>query len=90
MQAPSLAPTKADVLEGVVGLVVGGDDDYAVFFAGVAHDEVAHGEQTDGGAGGEFVGLEVAFGGFLGEVGFDEGLGLGVAGRADVSLGCGG
>ena len=35
--------------------------------------KLQYGEEADGGAGGEFVGLEVALGGFLGEVGFDEG-----------------
>ena len=87
MQAPSLAPTKSMSRERVVGLVVAGEDDDAVFLAGVADDEVAHVQQAGGGAGGEAVGLEVALGDLGLEVVLDEGFGLGVAGRADEALG---
>ena len=46
---------EVDVAQRVVGLVVGGEDDDAVFFAGEAHDEVAQGDRADGGVGGEGV-----------------------------------
>jgi hypothetical protein len=47
---------EGDVAERVVGLVVGGEDDDAVFFAGEADDVVAHGLRAGGGVGGELVG----------------------------------
>ncbi len=78
---------EADVLERVVGLVVAGQDDDAVLLARIAHDEVAHGEQAGGGAGGEAVDLEVALGCFGGEVRLDELFGFGVVGRADPPMG---
>ena len=71
---------ELDVAQRVVGLVVAGEDDDAVFFAGIFDDEVAHRLQAGGRAGGEGVGLEVALGGFGGEVLLDELLGLRVAG----------
>ena len=78
---------EVDVAEGVVGLVVSGEDDDAVFFAGEADDVVVHRLETGGGAGGEGVGFEVALGGFGGEVLLDELFGFGVAGRAVEALG---
>ena len=78
---------EVDVAERVVGLVVGGEDDDAVLFAGEADDVVAHRLEAGGSVGGEAVGLEVALGGFGGEVLLDELLGFGVAGRAVEALG---
>jgi len=88
---PVVGSDEVYVLEGVVGLVVGGEDDDSVLLAGIAHDVVAHGDGADGGVGGgEAVGLEVAVGDFRGEVRFDELFGGGVAGRAAPALGgCG-
>ena len=79
---------ELDVAQRVVGLVVAGEDDDAVFFAGVSDDVVAHGLETGGSAGGEGVGFEVALGGFGGEVLFDELFGLEMAGGAVEALGC--
>src|ERR1700737_3041041 len=60
---------EVDVLEGVVGLVVRGEDDDSVLPAGIAHDVVAHGDRADGGVGGgEAVGLEGTLGDLGGEV----------------------
>ncbi len=81
---------EVDVFEPVVGLVVAGQDDDAILLSGEAHDVVAHGQQADGGAGGEAVCLEVALGGFGFEVVLDELLGLEVVRRADPAVGGGG
>ncbi len=70
---------EVDVAERVVGLVVAGEDDDAVAFAGIFDDEVVHRLEAGGCIGGEGVGLEVALGGFGGEVLLDELLGLRVA-----------
>ena len=78
---------EGDVAQRVVGLVVAGEDDDAVFFAGILDDVVAHGLDAGRGAGGEVVGLEVALGGFGLEVLLDEVFGGEVAGRAVVALG---
>ena len=64
-----------------------GEDDYAIFFAGVAHDVVAHGLGAGGRIGGELVGLEVTPGGFELEVVLDKVFGGEVAGGAVVALG---
>ena len=81
---------EVDIAEGVVGLVVGSEDDDAVFLAGIAHDVVAHAEEPGGGAGGEGVGFEVTLGDLGGEVGLDELLGFEVAGRSNPAFGgCG-
>jgi hypothetical protein len=66
---------EVDVLERVVGLVVRGQDDDAVFLAGEANNIVAHGLDADRSVGGELVGDEVALGGFRSEVLLDELLG---------------
>jgi len=78
---------EVDVAEGVVGLVVSGENDDAVFFAGESDDVIAHRLEAGGGAGGEGVGFEVALGGFWGEVLLDELFSFGVAGRAVEALG---
>ncbi len=78
---------EGDVAQGVVGLVVAGEDDDAVLLAGVFDDVVAHGLKTGGGVGGEGVGFEVAFGGLGGEVLFDELFGFEMAGGAVEAFG---
>ncbi len=80
---------EVNVAEGVVGFVVGGEDDDAILFAGVAHDVVAHGEHAGRSAGGEAVGFEVAFGSFGSEVRLDEFFGFDVAWAADPAFRCG-
>jgi hypothetical protein len=54
-RAAVVGADKADIAQRIVGLVVRGEDDHAVFFAGKAHDEVAHGHRADGRVGGEGV-----------------------------------
>ena len=71
---------EVDVAQGVVGLVVGGEDDDAVTLSRVADDVVAHRLRAGGGVGGELIGDQVAFGGFGLEVGLDEVLGGEMAG----------
>ena len=71
---------ELDVAQRIVGLVVAGEDDDAVFLAGEFDDVVAHRLETGGSAGGEGVGFEVALGGFGGEVLLDELFGFEVAG----------
>ena len=82
-----VGPVELDVAQRVVGLVVAGEDDDAVFFAGVPDDVVAHRLEAGGSAGGEGVGFEVALGGFGGEVLLDELFGLEMAGGAVESFG---
>ena len=81
---------EGDVLERVVGFVVGDEDDDAVLLAGEFDDVVAHRLRAGGGVGGELVGFEVALGGFGLEVVLDEVFGGEVAGRAVEALGGGG
>ncbi len=83
---------EVNVLEWVVGFVVAGEDDELVALAGVGagefDDVVRHTDRPYRCAGGEGVGDEVASGGLGLEVVADEGLGSGVAGRADEALRC--
>src|SRR5882762_2118172 len=79
---------ELDVAQRVVGLVVAGENDDAVFFAGIFDDVVAHRLETGRSAGGEDVGFEVAPGGFGGEVLLDEILGFEMAGGAVEPFGC--
>src|SRR5271155_5750085 len=82
-----VSSVEVDVAEGIVGLVVAGEDDDAVFFARIFDDVVGHRLKTGGGGGGEGVGDEVALGGFGGEVLLEELFGFSVAGRAVEALG---
>src|ERR1700677_3779482 len=63
---------KIYVAKKGVCLVVRGEDDYAVAFAGEAHNEVVHGLEASGGICGEGIGLEVAVGDFGREVLLDD------------------
>src|ERR1700679_2871836 len=78
---------KIYVAKRVVCLVVRGEDDYAVAFAGEAHNEVVHGLEASGGICGEGIGLEVAVGDFGREGLLDELLGLEVPRGAVEPLG---
>ncbi len=82
---------EGDVLEGVVGFVVGGEDDDAVPFgwvrAGEVDDVVADGLEAGGGGGGEGIDVEAVVGELGGEVGLDEVFGGEVAGGGVETLG---
>ncbi len=79
---------ELDVAQRIVRLVVGGEDDDAVFLAGIFDDVVVHRLETGRRAGGKGVGFEISLGGFDGEVLLDELFSLQVAGRAVEALGC--
>ena len=64
-----------------------GEDDDAVFLAGVFDDVVVHRLEAEGSAGGEGIGFEIALGGFGGEVLLNEFFGLQMTGRSVESFG---
>ncbi len=54
-----MAPDEVDGAQRVIGFVVSGEDDDAIFLARETHDEVAHGNGADGGVRGKGVFFQV-------------------------------